>query len=458
MKKNAYRDLTEQIQPPAGLNDRVLFAARRRAAEAERETPAPKRLLPKRRTALRAAVCAACALALVAGSFTLGPAPGGETEAGGTPVTALPTFSFGLTACAADTGERYGANANGGVAFTTTEEMSWSKSAGLYTGYLFQVQGEDIAGVSLAVDRGGLYRHEPLPDLTDEEIAEIREKLRTGEKTMFDYNVGGHYSIAENRTEWEVDQWTRLGAQATEDYNPAVSYGFWVPPERVTEAEKQLQDNQEQMRYMLDLFDGARLTVTVTFADGTEQTKTYQLSTGRLKVEYEGDGTMTLLPQLAGDEDLWIYGIYAVDEESSRFFQWPVQGSNTISLSNPYGSRVKPGGQGETFHAGIDIPAPEGEVILAAADGTVSEAGFDAERGDYVVIDHGDGLTTLYGQCRDFTVEEGDTVRAGEQIGAVGSTGVSTGPHLHFEVRQDDEPQNPVAYFDSDVRDTLTMG
>ncbi|HIX95017.1 MAG TPA: hypothetical protein H9846_06130, partial [Candidatus Gemmiger excrementipullorum] len=60
MKKNAYRDLTEQIQPPAGLNDRVLFAARRRAAE--RETPAPKRLLPKRRTAFRAAVCAACAL------------------------------------------------------------------------------------------------------------------------------------------------------------------------------------------------------------------------------------------------------------------------------------------------------------------------------------------------------------------------------------------------------------
>ena len=133
MKKNAYRDLTEQIQPPAGLNDRVLFAARRRAAE--RETPAPKRLLPKRRTAFRAAVCAACALALVAGSFTLGPAPGGETEAGGAPVTALPTFSFGLTACAADTGETYEANANGGVAFTTTEEMSWSESAGLYTGY-----------------------------------------------------------------------------------------------------------------------------------------------------------------------------------------------------------------------------------------------------------------------------------------------------------------------------------
>lgn len=75
-----------------------------------------------------------------------------------------------------------------------------------------------------------------------------------------------------------------------------------------------------------------------------------------------------------------------------------------------------------------------------------------------VVIDHGDGLSTLYGQCRDFTVEEGDTVRAGEMIGAVGKTGMATGAHLHFEVRQDGEPQNPVAYFDSDVRDTLRMG
>ena len=170
MKKNAYRDLTEQIQPPAGLNDRVLFAARRRAAEAERETPAPKRLLPKRRTAFRAAVCAACALALVAGSFTLGPAPGGETEAGGTPVTALPAFSFGLTAYAADTGETYEANANGGLAFSTSGQGSWSAESGHYTGCLFQVTGENIRTISLAIDREALYRSRTLSDLPREEV------------------------------------------------------------------------------------------------------------------------------------------------------------------------------------------------------------------------------------------------------------------------------------------------
>ena len=456
MKKNDYRNMMEHIQPPAGLNDRVLSAARQRAAE--QEPAGPKRLAPrKRRPVLRAAVCAACALALVAGSVTLGPIGGGESSADGAPVTALPTFSFGLTAYAADTGERYEANANGGLAFSTSGQGSWSAEDGHYTGCLFQVAGENIQTISLAIDREALYRSRTLTDLPGEEVQKYLEAEASGTEYQL---PGGGDVIAAVYSEGEEDPLTLevvtdLGASVTEDYDPEARYGFLIPDTGDIDWEGDPRTaNQES----IDQLDGARLTVTVTFADGTEQTRTYTLSTGKLRVEYEEDGTPTLLPQLAGDEDPWIYGVYAVDEESSRFFRWPVQGSNTISLSNPYGSRVKPGGQGETFHAGIDIPAPEGEVILAAADGTVSEVGFDPERGNYLILDHGDGLTTLYGQCRDFTVEEGDTVRAGEMIGAVGSTGMSTGPHLHFEVRQDDEPQNPVAYFDSDVRDTLRMG
>lgn len=457
MKKNDYQNMMEHIQPPAGLNDRVLSAARQRAAE--QEPAGPKRLAPrKRRPVLRAAVCAACALALVAGSVTLGPIGGGESSADGAPVTALPTFSFGLTAYAADTGERYEANANGGLAFSTSGQGSWSAEDGHYTGCLFQVAGENIQTISLAIDREALYRSRTLTDLPGEEVQKYLEAEASGTEYQL---PGGGDVIAAVYSEGEEDPLTLevvtdLGASVTEDYDPEARYGFLIPDTGDIDWEGDPRTaNQES----IDQLDGARLTVTVTFTDGTEQTKTYTLSTGRLKVEYDANSPGgTLLPQLAGDEDPWIYGVYAVDEESSRFFQWPVQGTNTISLSNPYGSRVKPGGQGETVHAGIDIPAPEGEVILAAADGTVSEVGFDPERGNYLILDHGDGLTTLYGQCRDFTVEEGDTVRAGEMIGAVGSTGMSTGPHLHFEVRQDDEPQNPVAYFDSDVRDTLRMG
>ena len=442
MKKNNYQNLMEHIQPPAGLNDRVLSAARRRETA---EQPAPRRQTPRRRPVLRAAVCAACALALVAGTWTL--RPRGAAEEDGTPGTALPAFSFGLTAYAADTGESYGAGINGGLAFSTAGESTWSAGEGHYTGCLFQVTGEGIETVSLSLDRGELYRWRSVADLTEAERQELQTALENGEEGPLTPAADGSGSAEET---------VRLGSSVTEAYDPEVRYGFLIPD---TGDVDWTGDPRAANQESIDQLDGARLTVTVTFTDGTEQTKTYTLSTGRLKVEYDANSPGgTLLPQLAGDEDPWIYGVYAVDEESSRFFRWPVQGSNTISLSNPYGSRVKPGGQGETVHAGIDIPAPEGEVILAAADGTVSEVGFNSKRGNYVVIDHGDGLTTLYGQCRDFTVEEGDTVRAGEMIGAVGSTGMSTGPHLHFEVRQDDEPQNPVAYFDSDVRDTLRMG
>ena len=135
MKKNAYQNLMEHIRPPAGLNDQVLFAARQRAAETEEQTSVPKHLAPrKRRPVFRAVVCAACALVLGVGSVHLAPIGDGEGNADGAPVTALPAFSFGLTAYAANTGERYAANANGGLAFSAAGEGHWSAEGGHYTG------------------------------------------------------------------------------------------------------------------------------------------------------------------------------------------------------------------------------------------------------------------------------------------------------------------------------------
>ena len=451
MRTNAYRNLMEHVQPPAGLNDRVLSAARRQKEGAEERT-GPKRLERRRRPVLRWAACAACALALVAGSFTLGPAPGGETEEGGAPVAGLPALSFGLTAYAADTGETYGEGANGGLAFSAAGESRWSAESGHYTGCLFQVTGENLRTVSLAVDRGELYRSRTLTDLSREEVRNYLEAEANG--TEYQLPGGGDVIAAVYGEEEEgpltLDVVTDLGASATETYDPEARYGFLIPDTGGIDWEG---DPRAANQESIDQLDGAHLTVTVTFTDGTEQTRTYTLSTGRLKVVYDGSAPGgTLLPQLAGDDDPWIYGVYVVDEAKSRFLNWPVQDSRTISLSNPYGER-----ENGTFHTGVDIPAEQGAVILAAADGTVTEVGYDAERGNYLILDHGDGLATLYSQCRDFTVEEGDAVRAGEMLGAVGKTGMATGPHLHFEVRQDGEPQNPVAYFDSATRDTLSM-
>lgn len=132
---------------------------------------------------------------------------------------------------------------------------------------------------------------------------------------------------------------------------------------------------------------------------------------------------------------------------------WPVQGNN-FSVSSGFGSRTRPDGLGEITHDGIDIPAPIGEVVLAAADGAVSETGYDASRGNYLILDHGNGLATLYAHCRNVSVETGGTVERGGMIGAVGSTGMSTGSHLHFEVRLDGEAQDPMEWLAWDLPET----
>ena len=416
---NDYRKLMEQIGVPKELESRVLSAARRQAA--------PRTASKRSGRLLRGAVCAACALALVLGTVHLAPREGAALE-----------YTFGLTAYAAETGETVLPNANGALALTSGTGIA-SEEAGHYTGCLFQVTGEGIETVSLSVDRGGLYRSETRTGLTDEEVRRLFQQQERGELVCDVYGE-------DEDSPMNAEVMTALGASVTEHFDPEVRYGFWVP-----EYEAGPDEDLKQAAWdSIDTFDGAKLTVTVTFADGREQSKTYTLSTGRLRVEYSEDGRRTMLPQLAGDKESFVYGIYAASETESRWLRWPVQDSRTVSLGNPYGTV-----NGRT-HSGIDIPAVQGAVILAAADGTVTEVGIDAERGNYLVLDHGDGLETVYAACRDVTVEEGDTVKAGGMIAAVGSTGMSTGPHLHFEVRQDGQAQNPVAYFDSAIRDTLT--
>ena len=128
-------------------------------------------------------------------------------------------------------------------------------------------------------------------------------------------------------------------------------------------------------------------------------------------------------------------------------------------VTSEFGNRVDPITGKRKGHGGMDLAVPTGTPIRTALPGTVTVSKYNAGGyGYYVMIDHGDGLTTLYAACSKVDVNEGDPVKAGTPIAAVGSTGRSTGPHLHFEVRQDGVPQNPTVYFDADVRSTLRMG
>ena len=103
--------------------------------------------------------------------------------------------------------------------------------------------------------------------------------------------------------------------------------------------------------------------------------------------------------------------------------------------SSGFGERVHPVTQARSFHAGLDIAAPVGAPVVAAAAGTVERAGAAGTYGNLIVLRHADGSETRYAHLSAIGVEVGDRVTAGQPLGAVGATGRVTGPHLHFEVR-----------------------
>ena len=122
---------------------------------------------------------------------------------------------------------------------------------------------------------------------------------------------------------------------------------------------------------------------------------------------------------------------------------WPVKGD----LESGFGGRRNPfGGSSFEFHTGQDIDALYGTPVMAAANGTVTFAGWQNGYGQLVVIDHGDGLTTRYGHLSEIDAVVNQPITRGTLLGHVGSTGRSTGPHLHYEIRIDDKPINPRPY------------
>mgnify|MGYP000698327403 CR=1 FL=1 len=345
------------------------------------------RAFPWRKT-LRAAACALCALALVLGTVRIThPAEGG---------VAL-TYDFALRACAADE-----TAVNGCLAFLPGEGKT--EGGVTYTGCLFRLEGEGIETLTLTVEAGGLYRD-------------------------------GYF--------------TDLGQSLTEDYDPEARYGFSLPEGTAPSA-----------------FHGPALTLAVTFTDGTARSQRYPLRQEQLLACAAAEGE-AYRPALTGEGGET--ALYAASPES-RFLLWPVQGANAVRLSQDFEAPDQNGVWTEvgfeatietaedggtalvvTYHAAIDIPGESGTPILAAADGAVRETGFDPERGNYLILDHGDGLTTLYAQCREILVTEGQSVAAGDTVAEMGSSGMSTGPHLHFAVLQDGVEQPPLPYFDAET-------
>lgn len=267
-----------------------------------------------------------------------------------------------------------------------------------------------VAGVTTAFATSAQQEPSPQPETTplerlEESIAYMDGKLS--------------FTIPEDDVSWSI--WIG-GRVETEGGGMSVHY---------LEAESAAGSWESGKTYQFALADATYDSLTMTAAvDGAEE-----------------DIDLTVyLPERDGE---------AIPAEESGWLLWPLQDGDSYTLSQEFGGRWQPGGQSQVFHNGIDIPAERGAVILAAADGTVSETGYNASEGNFLRIDHGNGLETFYAHCRDFTVQTGDAVAAGEMVGAVGSTGMSTGPHLHFEVRQDGEAQDPLGYFSEELLEQI---
>jgi len=127
---------------------------------------------------------------------------------------------------------------------------------------------------------------------------------------------------------------------------------------------------------------------------------------------------------------------------SSTNFDWPVEGN----ITSDYGNRRHPVSGRNDFHSGVDIAAPHGTTVQAAASGTVSFVGWMGGYGRVVIIDHGNGYETLYAHNSQILVNEGQNVNRGSAIARVGTSGVATGPHVHFEIHQNGNHQNPMNF------------
>ena len=171
----------------------------------------------------------------------------------------------------------------------------------------------------------------------------------------------------------------------------------------------------------------------------SDEEKAKQAQIDEMTQQYEDVNNQILELAKQGLDTAYIGGVLA----------WPVPGYTKITSN--YGMRVHPITGQYKLHTGVDISAPMGANFVAANDGIVTKAGYNSAYGNMVIIDHGGGISTLYAHGSEILVTVGQTVKRNEALLKVGSTGYSTGPHAHFEVRINGVVTNPLEYITNGV-------
>lgn len=207
--------------------------------------------------------------------------------------------------------------------------------------------------------------------------------------------------------------------------------------ELIEDKKVQLENHRSQLVIMQSSVEEKRKSLQVS--RGEQERLRQTLQTDRAEITKQLDALEREARQLEDQlRKLQSSGDYIGGQ-----MQWPVPGYSRIS--SPYGNRIHPILRVNRFHSGIDVPAPTGTPIVAAAQGRVVLAGDQGGYGRTVIIDHGGGVMTLYAHNSRLLVSAGQQVTRGQRIALAGSTGMSTGPHLHFEVRVDGNTVDPLS-------------
>jgi murein DD-endopeptidase MepM/ murein hydrolase activator NlpD len=323
-----------------------------------------------------------------------------------------------------------------------------------------------------AISRPAMERLEALQRnviATDEQINANLEKLKQAEAQLQDLEADLSYleiemsskrlsTIARLRhlQRQELDQWWAL-LLSSRDLNQFASRRHQVA--RIYENDRQLLG---ELKQKADTIEAKREKVAETKNEVIllNQKLAYQ----KANFEAEAEAQANIVSRLNSDrvalelaeqrlaEDSRKIALLILSKTQSPQNMILIPGTGQMMyptigpISSTYGYRIHPILGYEKFHSGIDFAADYGTLIYAADSGTVIFAGWYGGYGNAVIVSHGNGITTLYGHTEEIYVAEGQAVQKGQPIAAVGSTGYSTGPHLHFEVRANGEPTDPAAF------------
>jgi len=214
--------------------------------------------------------------------------------------------------------------------------------------------------------------------------------------------------------------------------------------ERDENISKQIKDFTDKYREMIENYLGNKTAGIKTDRSGSSTARSFMRDSAELKL------ALDILENAYGNNDEVYAGIRETENKLNEYIGtiptlWPTSGR----VSSPFGGRRDPFRYySERFHTGIDIAADYGQPIRAAADGEVVSAQRVPVYGNQIVIDHGHGMTSMYGHTSKMLVKKGQKVKKGDLIARVGSSGRSTGSHLHFELRINGTPVDPIKYLE----------